>query len=378
MSDPRTTRADGLSRRDFARLATLMAAGAGLPLSFEAAAAQGLSARRDLPLDGVYLNANENPLGPCAEAIEAVQKIAPKGGRYLYRETFGFIDALAKTEDLDPKFIIPFAGSSDPLHRAVLAFTSPTKCLVVADPGYEAAEKAANISGASTIRVPLRADFAHDTAAMAKADPQAGLIYVCNPNNPTGTVTPRADIDALIANKPDGCVVLLDEAYIHYASTSGPCVDLVRSGKDVVILRTFSKLYGMAGLRAGAAFGRPDLLESMRGFGAGALPATGVVGATASLGVKSLVETRRRLLTGIREETFEWLDKKGFRFTPSECNTFMIDVGRPGPSVFDGLLKEKVIIGRTWPSWPKHVRVSIGTRDEMTAFRAAFAKVMGV
>ncbi len=317
-------------------------------------------------------------MGPCPEAIEAINAVVAKGGRYLYGETSTFVETLAGVEGLSRDHVLPFAGSSDPLHRAVLAFTSPTKSLVIADPGYEAGERAARFVGAKVIRVPLRKDGSHDVKAMAEADPDAGLIYICNPNNPTGTVTKKADIDYLVANKPEGRVVLLDEAYIHLSTTAEPGTPHVNADKDVVILRTFSKLFGMAGLRAGAAFGRPDLLEKIRNFGAGALPVTGMVGATASLKAKGLVETRRKIIADIRDETAEWLDKKGFAFMPSEANMLMIDVRKPGRQVFQALLKEKVAIGRSWPSMPNHVRVSIGTKDEMAKFRAAFAKVMGV
>ena len=130
-----------------------------------------------------------------------------------------------------------------------------TKSFVVADPGYEAGERAAEFIGAKIVQVPLRKDASHDVQAMAAADPDAGLIYVCNPNNPTGSVTRKDDIEYLVANKPKGAVVLLDEAYIHLSKTAEPGTPLVAADKDVIILRTFSKLYGMAGLRAGAALG---------------------------------------------------------------------------------------------------------------------------
>src|SRR5262249_46628274 len=156
--------------------------------------------------------------------------------------------------------------------------------------------------GAKSVMVPLRKDYAHDVHAMAQADPSAGLIYVCNPNNPTGSVTPKQDIEYLVAHKPEGAVILLDEAYIHLSSKAEPASPLVAADKDVIILRTFSKIYGMAGLRAGAALGRPDLLAKLRGYGAGALPATGMVGAIASLKAKGLVEQRRMMIAQIRAE----------------------------------------------------------------------------
>jgi len=368
----------GFSRRDFGRIAALLGAGAALPFYNEAALAQGLSAMRDLPPDAVRINANENPMGPCPEACDAIRKIVSQGGRYLYGETFEFVAAMAQAEGLPEDHVMPFAGSSDPLHRAVLAFTGPGKSYVVADPGYEAGTRAAHFMGAKTIPVPLRKDYAHDVQAMAQADPEAGLIYVCNPNNPTGSITSKEDIEYLVAHKPKGAIVLLDEAYIHLSKNAVPTSPLVAADQDVIILRTFSKLYGMAGLRAGAALGQPDLLAKLRSYGAGALPVTGMVGAIASLKAKGLVEERRKLIGEVREETAEWLDKKGIAVLPSEANMLMIDVRRPGRQVFQALLKEKVVIGRTWPSMPNHVRITIGTREEMAKFRAAFGRVMNV
>src|SRR5262249_23696080 len=157
-----------------------------------------------------------------------------------------------------------FAGSSDPLHRAMMAFTSPSKPLVSANPDYEAAGKGASLHRAKGIRAPLTKTRAHDVKAMVKAaeENKNGLMYICNPNNPTGTITPRADIEYLVNNKPEGTVVLLDEAYIHLCEEPYG-TDLVAMDKELIILRTFSKIYGMAGLRCGAAFGRPDLLERL-------------------------------------------------------------------------------------------------------------------
>jgi histidinol-phosphate aminotransferase len=171
--------ARGFSRRHFGRFATMLAAGATLPFYNESAMAQ-LSMVKGMPPDAVKINANENPLGPCPEAAEAMHNIISKGGRYLYEETFGFEETLAELEGLKPSYVKPFAGSSAPLHQAVLAFTSPSKSFVTADPGYEAGERAAKFIGAKVIRVPLTKTYAHDVAAMAKADPNAGLIYVCN------------------------------------------------------------------------------------------------------------------------------------------------------------------------------------------------------
>ncbi len=152
----------GFTRRDFGRLAALLTAGASLPFYNEAALAQGLSAMPNLPSDAVKINANENPMGPCPEAAEAIHKVVGLGGRYLYNETNTFAATMADVEGISRDHVMPFAGSSDPLHRAVLAFTGPDKSFVVADPGYEAGERAARFIGARTIKVPLRKDYAHD------------------------------------------------------------------------------------------------------------------------------------------------------------------------------------------------------------------------
>ncbi len=364
----------GFSRRSFGRIAAMLTAGAALPFYNESALAQ-LSAVRNMPPDAVKINANENPLGPCPEAAEAIRAIVQKGGRYLYEETFAFQETLAEQEGLKPNYVHPYAGSSAPLHQAVLAFTSPARPFVTADPGYEAGERAATFIGAKVIRVPLKKDYAHDVKAMAEASADAGLIYVCNPNNPTGTLTSSSEIEWLLENKPKNAVLLLDEAYIHIAGAP-VCSQLVAEDKDIIILRTFSKIYGMAGLRAGAALGRPDLLQKIQSYSAGALPVTGMVAATASLKSKTVVPERRKIIAGVRSDVLAFLDQHGFQSVPSVSNKFMVNVNRPGNEVIEALRREKVYIGRVWPSWPTYVRVSVGTQEEMNKFKPAFLKVM--
>jgi histidinol-phosphate aminotransferase len=366
------------TRRQFGRMAALLTAGATLPFYNEAVLAQDLKALTSIPPDAVRINANENPLGPCPAAVEAIQKIVPQGGRYHFDQTHTFAEALATTEGVPATHVLPGAGSSDPLHRCVLAFTSPKRPLVLADPGYEAPASAAHFMEAKVLAIPLRKDYSHDAKAMAEADADTGLIYICNPNNPTGTVTPKEDIDYIVANKPKGCVVLIDEAYIHFAPSATPATPHVAAGKDVIVLRTFSKLYGMAGLRAGAAIGRPDLLDKLRKFGGLAImPATGMAGAVASLKDKNLVAERRKTLADIREDLFAWLEKRHYGFIRSEANMVLIDGKRPGRETTAAMLEQKVAIGRTWAALPNHVRVTIGTREEMAKFKTAFERVMG-
>jgi histidinol-phosphate/aromatic aminotransferase/cobyric acid decarboxylase-like protein len=299
------------------------------------------------------------------------------GGRYRYSESDRVQQILAEQEGVKLDYVRIYAGSSAPLHQAVLAFTGPKRPFVMADPGYEAGAAAAAFIGSETIRIPLMKDkgYCHDVKAMAAASPTAGLIYICNPNNPTGTLTPKEDIDWLVANKPAGCIVMIDEAYTHIAGAPFH-TEKVAADKDVVILRTFSKIYGMAGLRAGAAIARPDLLNKLGGFSIGMMPITGMAAASASLEAKYVVPERRKLIGDVREATYSWLEKNRFSYVPGKSNCFMIDVKRPVGEVIAALQQEKVYVGRPWPVWPTHMRVTVGLPDEMKKFQAAFKKVM--
>jgi histidinol-phosphate aminotransferase len=245
---------------------------------------------------------------------------------------------------------------------------------VVADPGYEAGAVAADAIGAKVLRVPLTKGYAHDVQAMASASDNAGVIYVCNPNNPTGTLTPPEEIAWLVEHKPRGSIVLIDEAYIQIAGAP-TCSEMVKQGKDVVVLRTFSKIYGLAGLRAGAVLARPDLLRQMGQFNAGALPSAAMAAATASLKSANLVSARRQTIAKLRENCLDFLKSHQFDVVPSVSNKFMVDVKRPATEVVQALRQEKVYIGRVWPIWPTFCRVTVGTQAEMEKFQTAFLKV---
>ena len=366
----------GFSRRALGRFATMITAGAALPFYNEPMMAQLSRVRGEMPADAVIINANENPLGPCPEAAEAIYGIVKKGGRYMYDLTDNLGTTIAGIEGVKPNYVRPYAGSSEPLHTTVLAFTSPTKSFVSADPGYEAGGRAAKWIGAKNIKVPLKADYSHDVKAMVAADPNAGVIYICNPNNPTGTLTSRADIVWALENKPKGSIILLDEAYLHFSDAT-PGTDLVAQDKDIIVLRTFSKLFGMAGLRAGAAIGRPDLLEKMGGWAAGMMPVTGMVGATTSLKVKNLVPERKKNMRAIRTETFEFLAKNNIGFIPSDSNCFMLDTKRPAEEFMAAMAKEHVYVGRVWKDkMPTYSRITVGTKEEMAKFQVAAKKVL--
>ncbi len=374
------------SRRSFMRMAGMAAAApilteahfarAAMLGAQQAATGSGRHIRTAPPADAVLINANENPLGPSKAACEAIAAIASKGGRYdIDGETAKLVTTFAKQNGLKEDQIMIYAGSSEPLHFTVLAFTSPTRGFVTADPSYEAGMRAAQVSGAKISKVALKKDYAHDVKAMIAADPNAGVLYICNPNNPTGTLTSKEDILYALENKPKGSILLVDEAYIHL-SDSPSVLDQVAAGKDLIVLRTFSKVYGMAGIRCGVAAGRPDLLAKLQPFGMNPMPITGSAAANVSLLDPELVPTRKKIIADTRIDTFDFLKANGYPFIPSQSNCFMIDTGRNGRTVINAMAAKNVFIGRTWPVWPSFVRVSVGTAAEMAKFKVAFKQVM--
>jgi histidinol-phosphate aminotransferase len=286
------------------------------------------------------------------------------------------VESFAAMHSLKPDYVHAFPGSSEPLHYTVMAFTSPKRSYVAANPGYEAGLYSSKMSGARIVNVPLTKTYAHDVKAMLAAAPDAGVFYICTPNNPTGTLTSHSDIEYLLEKKPKDAIVLVDEAYIHFSDAQS-AIDLVKADQDLIVLRTFSKLYGMAGLRCGFAIGRADLLSKMHdGGGWNSMPTTAVVAAAASLKDAQIVPERKRINTEIREQTFHWLDRNGYSYIPSQSNCFLLDTRRPGKDVIDAMTQQNVIIGRVWPVMPTWVRITVGTAPEMEQFQAAFKKVM--
>ncbi len=363
-----------LSRRSFLQTSTVASAALALRVVTEPMLAW--AAAPSHPPDAVLINANENPLGPCAAARDAVVAITPEGGRYLFESTDALEKQFAQGIGVSTEQIAIYAGSTEPLNYTVRAFCSPHASYVAGDPGFEAGMFAAEKVGARVVNVPLTKSHAHDVKAMLAAAPDAGVFYVCTPNNPTGTLTSHSDIEYLVENKPKQSIVLVDEAYIHF-SDAPSAIDLVKAGKDVIVLRTFSKLYGMAGLRCGFAIARPDLLERIHNYGGfNFMPVTAVAAASASLREPNLVAERKRINEQVRAATFQWLDGNGYSYIPSVANFFLLDTKRPAKEVIAAMAQQNVIIGRVWPSMPTYVRITVGTSDEMARFQEAFQKVM--
>lgn len=375
-SDPaKATVSRDFSRRQFTRLAGLL--GAGISFSQILPAAQARTPVSDEKSTNViaYIDKNEYWTGPLPQAARVAQKTILSGNRYdpdhLHND---FLHTVSTVEHVPVEQILVWQGSMDPLIRSIAAFASPQRGLVTVDPTFEVPWKVAKYLNIPVQRVPLTAaeNYATNTRALLKANPKAGLYYVCAPNNPTGTSTPLQEIRWLLDNKPADAVVLVDEAYIHF-TTNPSALALLQERKDLIVLRTFSKLFGMAGLRVGLSFAHPELHQRMMRYDGEAatrlINVSALAGAKESLLLPDQIKKRRDNMTTVREAVEQHLQKRGIAFLPgSQANMIMVDWGRPAVDVAAAFEKRGVIIGRNWPIWPNISRVTIGSAEEMALF----------
>ncbi|WP_242146145.1 pyridoxal phosphate-dependent aminotransferase [Sphingomonas sp. BAUL-RG-20F-R05-02] len=369
----------GYSRRQLGRIAMLLGAGAAVTqLSSGARAQQSAKAL----VGAVRIGSNECWTGPFTEGVQASGAMAERGNRYEPdNEHAKLVAAVAQVEGVTPECVLAWPGSSDPLNRSVVTFCSPQKGLVTANPTYEQSWRTAQWLQIKPTRVPLTPDYRHDVKAMLAADPNAGLYYICSPNNPTGTLTPIADIEWLLANKPKDSVVLVDEAYIHFAGTQS-AAKLACTRNDVIVMRTFSKLFGMAGMRLGLTIAHPDLYKRMMRYDGGQvtnmLPMTAVACGTAVLPLADKIAARRAEMIAVREETLAHVKKRGLKYIPSQANMFMVDwgAGKDPKAMQSALIAQGVQIGRSWDAYPTMSRVTVGSAEDMAKFRSALDTVL--
>ncbi|HYG64516.1 MAG TPA: aminotransferase class I/II-fold pyridoxal phosphate-dependent enzyme, partial [Thermoanaerobaculia bacterium] len=271
-------------------------------------------------------------------------------------------------------------GSNEILRLVTTAFAGSSKKIVMADPAFEVVALYARALGIEVVKVPLTADFRHDVPKMlAAASPGTGLIYVCNPNNPTGSLTPKGELRALLAESRGKAMVLVDEAYHHYAESPDyeSVIPLVAEHPHLIVARTFSKVYALAGLRCGYAVARPDVIEKLWAHRAWDVSnAAALVAARASLGDPAYVERSRRLNRETRDLVTAEMERLGYRTIPSQTNFVMIDLRRESRPVIDALRERGVRVGRVFPALPNHLRVSLGTREQMQTFLAAFRQAV--
>jgi histidinol-phosphate aminotransferase len=377
----------GYSRRQMMRIG-MMLGGASALTAFngEMAWAQSEDAGMKAAPAKTRIGGNEWPTGPFAAGVAAGSAIFSQSNRYSPHDEHGdFIRAISQAENVPEDHISGWPGSTEGLLRTLVAFCSPTRGLVQATPGYDNPSATAKYLQAPFHAVPLKADYSHDVRAMLAADPNAGVYYVCNPNNPTATVTPQADIEWLVENKPAGSVVIVDEAYIHGTDDypNNTCSHLVAQGKDVVVMRTFSKVFGMAGARLGFLMARPDLQKKLVLYDTGgpnpvmSLPA--MVCGTVSLKQQAEIAKRRKEMMETRAMTVDFLRKANLKLIgPSQANFLMIDwKTRNAKDMQAAFRAEGVLIaGPRWPIWPTVSRVSIGSKQDMEAFFGAFKRVV--
>lgn len=347
----------------------------------EAAFAQRAKLSGDAPADTVWINGNEFPEGPPQASIDAMAKVIGSSNRYHYQEFPDFYAKLAANEGLTADQILVGAGSSEPLHAAVEAFTSPTVPLIIPMPTYEAAPELTRYKGNPVIETPLNSKMSPDVRRLAAEAEKAGggLIYIVNPNNPTSTITTSDDLSWLVANLPKNTNVLVDEAYLHYATSPDAVTAFrfVKEGKNVIVARTFSKIYGMAGLRVGYVAAPPELIAKMEPYRNNVISIVSVRAVLAALDLgPKMLEERKAKIVHTRNELCEWMSKKNYKFIPPQANFVMIETGRDAKDVQAAMLEKGVAIGRRFPPLTTMIRVSIGTDAEMAKFRKVFAEVM--
>jgi histidinol-phosphate aminotransferase len=350
-------------------------------LAPELAFAQHAAVQGEVPPGTVWLNANENPDGPPDEAKAALHGAIAEAGRYNHRVFPSLHAALARSVSLQPEQIIPGVGSTEVLHCALLAFTSPARPLITAWPTWEMAAELAQAAGRQVVKVPLMKDWSVDVERMVAEARKAGggVIHFGNPNNPTSSITTPAQLHWLGRNLPLDTVLLIDEAYIQFADPAAieSGLNLLRDGRNVIVTRTFSKLYGMAGVRVGFGCAPAELVRRMRPFRNNVISILGARAAMAAVALgDAFVAERRARRMRIRAQLCSWLDEIGYRYIPPQANFVLIDIRREVGDVLPKMLAEGVAVGRRFEAVNGWMRVTIGAEPEMEKFKMAFQKVV--
>jgi histidinol-phosphate aminotransferase len=346
----------------------------------EMAYAQRAAVSGSLPKDMVWLNANENPAGPPQCAVDAMQQVLSTSNRYHYNEFSGIYAAMAKAEELSPNQMITGCGSSEVLHTAVDAFTGPGRPLISVTPAYEGPIDTARALGRPVVLTKLREDYTADVRNLAEEADKAhgGLIYLCNPNNPTSAVTSAKDVEWLVNNLPANTILLVDEAYIHFVERPDvqSALPYVRQGKNVIVARTFSKIYGMAGLRVGFAAAKPEYIEKLQPLRMNVISIVSARAVVAALAERqTFLPQRKAALAKTRGELCAWLRDRKVKFIEPNANFMMIDTGRNAREFISAMPPLGVAPGRPFPPLDHMLRVTIGTDAEMAKFRDVFWKV---
>lgn len=330
--------------------------------------------------NAIQLNANENPYGPSEKARAAMTKSQAVAARYPDAYETQMVEEIARLHGVQPANVVLGCGSGEILRMADMAFLSPGKNVVVAEPTFEAVLAYARVARGEGIKVPLTSDFRHDLPAMAAAcNAATGLVYVCNPNNPTGTIVTRDELAAFIARAPQSAILLIDEAYHHFVEDPkyASAFDWIGQAPNVVVVRTFSKIYGMAGMRLGYAVGARENIAAMRPHATSSNANAAVLeAALASMADPTHVPRFKKMMNDTRRWLCQELRKDGRRYIPSETNFVMIDVGGDVKPAIEAFRKKNILVGRKFPSMPNWLRVSVGTQKEMELFVAGLREIV--
>ena len=333
---------------------------------------------RDLGVKIVQLGMNENPFGPSPKAVAAARAYMDQVAPYPDDTGFFLRQKLAAHYKISMDELIISTGSSDILAMAYHAVLAPGAEVVTGESSFIVYYQLAGMLNMPMVRVPMK-DYAFDLPAIAdRITPKTALVVLANPNNPTGTIVRQKELDEFIKRIPDHVLVILDEAYFEYVKEKDypDSFAYVRSGKSVLILRTFSKVFGLAGLRIGYGISTREVIDTLykvrMAFNTSSVAQ---VAALAAWDDHAHVEKSVRLNREGREFLYGELSKRGVKYVPSFANFVLVDVGRPGREVTSALLKEGVIIRPAW-GCPSCVRVSVGTREQNDRFISALDKVL--
>jgi histidinol-phosphate aminotransferase len=327
----------------------------------------------------VRLSSNENPYGPSASALKAMNDAFSLSCRYPDEHADELVNALAKLNGVNRDQILLGDGSGEILKLCAETFTGPTRGkLVAADPTFEAILNHAKVNGAEVVKIPLTSSFSHDLPKMMAAANE-GLVYICNPNNPTASITSKNELREFIAKTSTKTMILVDEAYHHYADTPDyeSVIPLIKDHPNLIVARTFSKIYGMAGLRCGYCIGQRETIERLHPYQPwDSVNIMALVAANASVNDPDQVANGQRLNREARTFVTGELEAMGYKLIPSQANFIMVAVKKPVAPLIQEMKQRNVQVGRLFPALPNHMRVTIGKRNEMEIFLATFRQIV--
>jgi histidinol-phosphate aminotransferase len=328
----------------------------------------------------VHLCFNENPYGPSEKTSRAIRDSISVAGRYPADLSYDGLKAqLGKFHGLTADNILAGAGSTEILKVCDDLFLQSKPHLVVAETTYDAVYQYAVNSRAGVTKVPLTKDQRHDLPAMTAAiTPETGLVFICNPNNPTATIVTKDEMQRFMDRIPESVTVLVDEAYSHFA---GPdyesAIRYVKEGRNVVVARTFSKAYGLAGMRIGYGVAPAAIMDSMRPYGLDFnLSVPAVAAAETAIEDTQYLDKVVKANDLQRRTFYSEMRMAGFEVIPSHANFVMVDIRREVAPVIEEFWKRKILVGREFPPMTKFLRVSLGTDDEMKRFYSAFRQIV--